>query len=554
MENQKKYYIGVDVGTDSVGYAVTYADYALLKHKGEPMWGSTVFEEGNLRDKRREFRSARRRLHRRQHRVQLIQDIFAKAISKIDSDFYLRIKQSNLFREDKDNPERYNVFFNDEGYNDTDYYKNYPTIHHLIYELMNSDEYHDVRLVYIACAWLVAHRGHFLSEVSKENISAILEFEPIYEDFEKYFIGNDVELPWNCDWKDFSGTLKANLSVTAKEKAFIKLLFNGKKTKDTKDGDYPYNRSLILKLLSGGKVKAEELFFNEQYKEVKSFSLGMNDEDFAAITAEIEPDAELILRLKAMYDWAILNNVLNGEECISSAKIKVYEQHKRDLCDLKKFVKRNCSDKYNEIFRIVSDKIKNYPAYSGHTNKDKANLKSASKEEFYKFLEKQFADVKDTALSESDQAFLTDMRTRLDLGTFLPKQVSGDNRVIPYQLYWYELNTLLTKVEKYLPLISESDSDGITNKEKILSIFEYRIPYFVGPLVSGDKSKFAWMKRKADGMIYPWNIEDKVDFDASEQEFINRMTNTCSYIPGENVLPQNSLLYVKYEILNVINA
>jgi CRISPR-associated endonuclease Csn1 len=45
MKNEN-YYVGIDVGTNSVGYAVTNEDYKLLKHKGEPMWGSHLFEEG----------------------------------------------------------------------------------------------------------------------------------------------------------------------------------------------------------------------------------------------------------------------------------------------------------------------------------------------------------------------------------------------------------------------------------------------------------------------------------------------------------------------------
>ena len=38
MEN-KNYYVGLDIGTDSVGYAVTDERYELCKFKGEPMWG-----------------------------------------------------------------------------------------------------------------------------------------------------------------------------------------------------------------------------------------------------------------------------------------------------------------------------------------------------------------------------------------------------------------------------------------------------------------------------------------------------------------------------------
>lgn len=33
----KNYYVGLDIGTDSVGYAVTDEQYNLCKFKGEPM-------------------------------------------------------------------------------------------------------------------------------------------------------------------------------------------------------------------------------------------------------------------------------------------------------------------------------------------------------------------------------------------------------------------------------------------------------------------------------------------------------------------------------------
>ena len=44
MKNSKNYYLGLDIGTDSIGYAATNKEYELLKFKGEPMWGATLFE------------------------------------------------------------------------------------------------------------------------------------------------------------------------------------------------------------------------------------------------------------------------------------------------------------------------------------------------------------------------------------------------------------------------------------------------------------------------------------------------------------------------------
>ena len=75
MKN-KEYYLGLDCGTDSVGYAATDTQYNLLKFKGEPMMGVTTFDAASLSDERRTNRTNRRRLHRKQHRVQLLQELF----------------------------------------------------------------------------------------------------------------------------------------------------------------------------------------------------------------------------------------------------------------------------------------------------------------------------------------------------------------------------------------------------------------------------------------------------------------------------------------------
>lgn len=42
--------------------------------------------------------------------------------------------------------------------------------------------------------------------------------------------------------------------------------------------------------------------------------------------------------------------------------------------------------------------------------------------------------------------------------------------------------------------------------------------------------------------------------DASEDKFIRRMTNYCTYLPGKHVLPKSSLLYQKFMVLNAINC
>ena len=148
MKNSEAYYLGLDIGTDSIGYAVTDHHYALKKFGGEPMWGTTLFNAASTSADRRLYRTGRRRVDRRQQRMRLLEDLFAAEIVKIDPHFFIRRKSSALFREDT----LYGVqLFSGTGLSDTEYHKRYPTIHHLIVDLMSSDTAHDIRLVYISC-------------------------------------------------------------------------------------------------------------------------------------------------------------------------------------------------------------------------------------------------------------------------------------------------------------------------------------------------------------------------------------------------------------------
>lgn len=61
------------------------------------------------------------------------------------------------------------------------------------------------------------------------------------------------------------------------------------------------------------------------------------------------------------------------------------------------------------------------------------------------------------------------------------------------------------------------------------------------------------MVRKKEGKIYPWNFDEKVNLDQSAEAFIHRMTNQCTYLIHEDVVPKNSLLYSEFMVLNELN-
>ncbi|MCQ2455656.1 MAG: type II CRISPR RNA-guided endonuclease Cas9 [Clostridia bacterium] len=556
MKNEN-YYLGLDIGTDSVGFAATDVSnqYRILKYKGEPIWGVTLFDEANLCDDRRTHRVERRRIDRRQQRILLLQELFAKEVFTVDKNFYHRIRASALFREDVGEPY---CIFNDETYNDKDYHKQYPTIHHLITDLIENEKPHDVRLVYLACAWLLAHRGHFLSEVSIENVRGMTDFRPAYDAmmtyFEDYPQENEYLAPWCLDESriaDFGEILK-HRGVNKKVNELQALLNNGKKFKKRNLDSvetFPFSTEGIIKLLCGGKYSIEDLFGKEEYKEFGSIEL--NNENLDTVISNLGDDGELLIRLKAIYDWASLCDLLKGETYISKAKVSVYNQHYNDLKFLKKFVKSNYpAEIYNKLFRQIE--TDNYVAYSGKIPNGCKNIekykKCKSQEDFCKYL-MILLNLKD---AEYKLKIDSDVLERIQNNSFLPKQVNSDNRVIPYQLYYVELQKILENASRYLPFLNDSDADGYIVKEKILSIMKFRIPYYVGPL-NKNNNEHAWIVRKAEGKIYPWNFEQMVDLDTSNEEFIKRMTNNCTYLAGEEVLPKNSLLYQKFTVLNEIN-
>ena len=121
--------------------------------------------------------------------------------------------------------------------------------------------------------------------------------------------------------------------------------------------------------------------------------------------------------------------------------------------------------------------------------------------------------------------------------------------MIPNQVHRKELVDILARAAAYLPFLTEKDQDGISVSQKILAIFDFRIPYYVGPL--NPTSPHAWVKR-SDAPILPWTFEQVVNLEESAEGFITRMTAKCTYLK-EDVLPKDSLLYSEFMVLNELN-
>ncbi|WP_341777462.1 type II CRISPR RNA-guided endonuclease Cas9 [Macrococcus bovicus] len=137
----------------------------------------------------------------------------------------------------------------------------------------------------------------------------------------------------------------------------------------------------------------------------------------------------------------------------------------------------------------------------------------------------------------------------LEEGKLLRVMNTVDNSSIPMQNNLFEAENILRNQQTFHKEITAEMID------QVLSIIQFRIPYYVGPLVKGsDNQKYGWMSRESNERITPWNFNEVVNRSSSAEKFIRRMTNKCTYLMNEDVLPKHSLLYQEMEVLNELNS
>lgn len=373
----KKFYIGADIGTNSVGVACTDESYRLIRAKSKDCWAVRLFDEGETAFDRRTKRTARRRLARRKQRINWLQELFEPFID--DKTFFIRLNNSQYLPEDKDSLlcGNKNNLFENEG-EESKFYKKYPTIYHLRKALMDGGNF-DIRLYYLALHHIIKYRGHFLYEGSIEDI----------RDFSNLMKGLDCAIADSYD-----GGLNLFDSV---DSAKVRDILIDKKS-GLRDKQVELEKLLcakskrekeILKGITGQKISPYVLF-GDEFKEEKSFSLNdMSDEEFESKRSSYGESFTLLDLMHSVCNYVKFEKIFEGHSDISSAMISVYEKHKADLVLLKKVVRKQSKEDYNKIFRSVNEE-KNYVNYIGYTSKDgrKIKVKKCKDEDFFKYLKK----------------------------------------------------------------------------------------------------------------------------------------------------------------------
>lgn len=563
MREKVNYTIGLDIGTASVGWAVIDDDFNLLQgkkriregdklsRKRTNLWGSRLFTNANPAADRRLKRGMRRRLERRAKRLRYLRNIFAEEIAKIDDSFFIRLEES--FRQDETKPDRkngkgdpkwqYPLFNNKIGAgetfaNEADYHKKYPTIYHLRERLVDDKSQADIRLIYLALSHITKFRGHFVQEDTEfnfDNINIRDSVKNLIDLWNATFTENGWQVRENCEGQIESELKNKKHSPSWKRAEIEKILELNSRSEFSE----------MLKLAVGNLANFKKVFGLEE--DLKIAATADDFDDKIAILTDEQQDLVRVAQ-KVNNDILLDESLLDGS--LSKRMIEKYETHQKQLHELKKFAKEH--DIFREIFGSEKDKT-TFGIYTKYIQGvgNPAKTYGTDVDGFYKDLRKIISD----KVGEDDE-FFKKISAEMDLGNYLPKQRVYINGAIPFQVHRDEMQKIIANQSRYYPNIEWN---------KIVPLMSFRIPYYVGTLaknpgwvqkngslIKNENSfaKNAWVVRKNDKNVTPWNFDEVVDKDASAVNFIERMTNFDTYLPDEKVLPAKSLTYQKYAVLN----
>lgn len=560
------YNIGLDIGTGSVGWCLTDNNGHLLKinRKGDngktyrnSAWGVRLFASADTAADCRIKRSTRRRYNRRRTRVIELRKIMSEMIMPVDPNFYARLDEAFLWNEDKsDKAKAPFLLFNDKDLYDIKYYKKYPTIYHLRKYLLETKEKADPRFIYLALHHMMKYRGHFLFD--GQSFEAIDNIKDTFIELEQLinaYVKGKEEIEDNNKNNDKYEAIKiclADNKVKNKDKKenitdiFIKAGYDNKYSKELAAAvlGYEFNVGIIVN---------DNSLTDEDGKALKAkFADAKYEEQEEKLSDTLGERYYIVEALKKIYSWKVLHSILGDSMFLSCAMVDKYEKHGEQLTALKNlFHKYVSQDEYSEFFHQEKNKegkyIVNYANYIKGIKRlnNESNKNSNANQQLYQSIKKILGK------RAADDEVYKNILTEMEQETFLEKINNVDNSAIPYQLNLIEMDKILTQQGVYYKELKD-------NKEILLKMLTSKIPYYVGPLNNNNKGNrnFAWMTKKAgkeNEKVYPWNVKDVVDIDVTAEDFITRMTNYCTYLPNEKVLPKESLLYQRYMLLEELS-
>lgn len=604
MEHKKsKYFLGLDLGTNSVGWCVTDENYNIVKRNGKALIGAALFSEAESAKASRLQRHSKRAVANTKERIHLLQDLLTPEIAKVDPNFFQRLELSKYHLEDREGFfKEKQILFVDPNFNDRDYYKRYPTIYHLKKDLLYKKEKFDIRLIYLALHHSIKYRGNFLKEGEDFKPNAADDLEAAFEELNENL--NNLLESMSLEIEAGKKLFKDNMSISTdeikncKNPTELSQLLSDKTSKSFIDSvnKKSFDFDTLLHFIAGKNADLNKLFGrHDSDEELKKVNLRSPDfdEKFEQISKTLtDLEVEIFVSCKKISDAITLQKILGDNATVCEAMVQKYERHRVDLRELKEYLKGDpfryklvftyrpndlvkvlnssqaCRTLAKELKIIDDDKkvfqekdfkgLSNYPAYIGFNYKcKKENFSHAGKDDFYKFLKK----VLKISDGKSSEQFLADVSQKIDSGEYLSRLKEVDNSLFPYQLTLEEVKRILANQSKYYDIFQAKYTEGFAAQDKIEKIISFRKPYFIGPTIGGgssetktERNKFAWSVRRIPSTkIYPWNFEEVMNYEESAENFIKRMLNKCTYLKDEFCLPKNSLTFSFYAYLNEIN-
>lgn len=567
MKRTEEYSVSLNVNPTAIGYAVINDQYKIMQpvHHVDG-YGVRLYREEQTKEDRRIARAARRSRKRENQRIKLLNKEFAPKINEIDSDFFKRLDQSGLSPRDKNKKYR-GQFFEDPK--EASYYgRKYPTIYHLEKDLAEGDDKKDIRLVYMALHALLTHRGHFYLPIPINQFKpGKIDTETLISTLNDNISETDIEFDMAHSDDIIDILINDNLANKDKLAGLKKVLL-----KPSKDKRRNIIATQVANALVGRMVDWAKLFDVEDAdKAVWSFKLSDPelDEKLDILSANLDSDQLAVVNvLHETYDAVVLADILRGSSNLPDAEIAIYDKHKKDIGRFRDYIDNYCNDEDKEKLDLA------YSLYIKHLGKNEKKLNQAkhyfnsrsklNPQDFYKIIKDQIKKSK-VKLDQYGQELVEYINHEIDSNFFLPKQRNLRNALIPYQLNAITFNKILEHQGKYYPFLVKKNpvSKNIKNAPyKLSQLFVFTIPHYVGPLSTREDQiksgipkdeQHAWMIRKENGPITPWNFEQKIDLVATANKFIRELTATDTYLLNEQVLPASSLIYQKYTVLDELS-
>lgn len=451
-----------------------------------------------------------------------------------------------------------------------DTYKHFPTVYHLRKWLMETSEKADLRYIAMAVHNIIVYPGNFLSKLPPSSYAGSkLSIKEEIDAVNEAMADLNAKISFDTDYEDQIEAVLKDRRQSTKDKSdmLYELLYvecdNKKLAKANKK-----KTQAFVKAIMGNSFQLDVLL-DKDVLDAAPWKIALKsenaDEAIDAIRPELTDSEEKIIdHICSIYNANMLSLIVDDELYISQSMVKKYDEYGRQLSLLKKYAKECGGKKRRQIKDLYSIYCAN-PRYLTKNLKKRtkavANDNAAFTAEIKNLIEK------DEEHKQSSTA--KEILNLIDADDFLVKLHNKENRVIPYQLNELELNAILENQGKYYPFLLKKNP--VVNNDKWIrrhpyeldQLLAFRIPYFVGPLITPEEQAkkspnasgqiYAWMVRREEGKITPWNFWQKVDLGKTAEAFIQRMVKTDSVLLEEKVLPDNSLLYQEFKVLDELN-